>query len=142
MKCVEISGDTDKPDGLCECKDSFKLNPASTSSETYCIEDNEIDLKSIKTTANNIPSAMNNNLSDTITSSESTVSSEGIQEMLLKKSNTNHVLAGILIPIAFVFVVIGSVFIYKKLHITQRIRNIHRTRRSRPFYEDVMLGFK
>lgn len=140
MKCVEVSDDANRHDGLCECKDSFELNPASTSTETYCIEDNGIDPKSIKSIANNIPTAMNDNFNDTITASQSTAGSEEIQEKLHKKSNTNHVIAGILIPIAFVFAVIGSVFIYKKLHITQRIRNMHRTRRSRPFYEDVMLG--
>lgn len=53
---------------------------------------------------------------------------------------THHIVAGVLIPIMFVFIVIGSIFAYKKLHVTQRIRNIRRTHRNRPFYEDVMLG--
>lgn len=53
----------------------------------------------------------------------------------------HHIVAGILIPIFLVLIVIGGVYAYKKLHITRHIRNsVRRTHRSRPFYEDVMLG--
>lgn len=51
-----------------------------------------------------------------------------------------HVAAGILFPIISVIILIGGIFAYKKLHITQHVRNFRRNRRSRPFYGDVSLG--
>lgn len=50
-------------------------------------------------------------------------------------SKPHHILVGIFLPIVFVLIVLSGIFV-----VTQRIRNIRRTHRNRPFYQDVMLG--
>lgn len=126
-------------EGQCKCSNAkLSFNPNFTSDDDYCIY-----VKS--TTANDNASNMTNK-TDT---GSSNAASSGFSEPLPPDVSgdrsrtlpgTHHIIAGIFIPIGFVFIVIGAVFVYKKLHITHRVRNIRRTRRNRPFYEDVMLG--
>lgn len=118
----------------------FQFNPAFTTNDTYCIELADPLIQRTDRTDPNTRSTTTKKDTDTTVASESTAASEQYQQTARKKPSPHHVMAGILIPIAMVFIVVGSVFAYKRLHITQRIRNIRRTRRSRPFYEDVMLG--
>lgn len=140
-KCVEIFDDPNRYDGLCKCKDDFQFNPLHNSNDTYCIKiNNSHQLPNLSNRKNNNRHTDSNNAKDEIITSKITTSFEQYQQDPRIKPGPQHVFAGILIPIVLVVIVVGSAFLFKRLHITQRIRNIRRTRRSRPFYEDVMLG--
>lgn len=140
-KCVELNDDPTRHDGLCKCMHDFQFNPAFTTNDTYCIEQPDPPIqRTDRTDTNTRSTSTSKKDTDTTVAGESTAASEQYQQTPRKKPSPHHVMAGILIPIGMVFIVVASVFAYKRLHITQRIRNIRRTRRSRPFYEDVMLG--
>lgn len=118
---------------------SQSFNPTFTSDDDYCIY--------VKSTNANDNASNATNKTDTVgpSNAASSSSTEPLPSTEMGQNGramprAHHIVAGILIPIAFVFLVTGTVFVYKKLHITHRVRNIRRTRRNRPFYEDVMLG--
>lgn len=107
------------------------VNPKHTNDNDYCID---IKFNTSSSSSFNIISKNNVSL---VTDHEASAQ----YEPKFKSSvRAHHIIAGVLIPIMFVLIAIGSIIAYKKLHITQRIRNIRRTHRNRPFYEDVMLG--
>lgn len=137
--CSEFHNDNSTA-GQCVCENAtLSFNPNFTNEDDYCIY-----VKS--TNANNDTVSNETNKKDTngpnaaSSSSNGPLPSDDSGNSAKPLPGTHHIIAGILIPIFFVFIVIGSVFVYKKLHITHRVRNIRRTRRNRPFYEDVMLG--
>lgn len=135
--CSELR--VDSSDGRCKCTNTtLSFNPNFTSDDDYCVY-----VKS--TSANDNASNATNKTDAASPNAVSSSSTEPLPSTEFEKNaralpGTHHIIAGILIPIVFVFIVIGTVFAYKKLHITHRVRNIQRTRRNRPFYEDVMLG--
>lgn len=126
--CSEISADGQ--DGQCNCRPGSEFNPNYIDVQDYCVPTKVLD--------ENAPNHTNNK-DDTESNLIDRMPNDGIKTVP-QLPGAHHVVAGILIPILFVFIVIGSVFMYKKLHITHRVRNIRRTRRNRPFYEDVMLA--
>lgn len=134
--CSEVRANTNE--GQCKCSNTtLSFNPKYTNDDDYCVY--------VKSTNANETASNETNKLDAIgpnaASSSSQEPSDGSGKSIARPlPGTHHIIAGILIPIFFVFVVIGTVFVYKKLHITHRVRNIRRTRRNRPFYEDVMLG--
>lgn len=133
--CSEIRANT--IEGQCKCSNTtLSFNPQYTNDDDYCVY--------VKSTNANETASNETNKSDAIGPNAASSSSQGPDGSghlnARPLPGTHHIIAGILIPILFVFVVIGTVFVYKKLHITHRVRNIRRTRRNRPFYEDVMLG--
>lgn len=136
-KCEQNDGGSDN--GTCICKEPYTFNPKYTNDSDYCLK-----LDNKPSTGTNVTDNKNSNSSHSNNFTNSTLSEAADHLHHEKKVESipgaHHIVAGILIPIVFVFVAIGIVIIYKKLHITQRIRNIQRTRRNRPFYEDVMLG--
>lgn len=142
--CVEK--DASGNGGTCNCKQNFVFNTKyKNSTIDYCIEstqkienNNQQQQNNAKFNSGNSDKNVSNDNDNMLGDSAPNLNS--FQQKLRPKPSPHHVIAGILIPIILVFIVIGTVFVYKKLHITQRIRNIRRTRRSRPFYEDVMLG--
>lgn len=137
--CSELSNDNSTA-GQCVCSNaSFIFNSHYTNDDDYCIYVRPTNVTN-DTASNEThkkdadgPNAASSSSNGPLPSDESGNSARPLP-------GTHHIIAGILIPIFFVFIVIGSVFVYKKLHITHRVRNIRRTRRNRPFYEDVMLG--
>lgn len=135
-RCVENSNQPGEFDGLCQCYDGFIFNIKYTNDNDYCIIDPNTtdDPKQ----SNSKSGRISNNSVNSQNKNTSFVVDE--LKTIQTTPQPHHIVAGVLIPIVFVLIVIGSTFIYKKLHVTQRIRNIRRTHRNRPFYEDVMLG--
>lgn len=135
-RCAEKTNEPGDVEGECQCNAGFIFNPQYTNDNDYCIIDtNQPD----DTKQSNSKSGRSSNSSY---SSQSENNNLVIDEPKIQSTpRPHHIVAGVLIPIVFVLIVIGSIFVYMKLHVTQRIRNIHRrTHRNRPFYEDVMLG--
>lgn len=133
--CSEIHANSNE--GQCKCSNAtLSFNPNFTSDDEYCIY--------VKSNTSNDNASNMTNKTDTGSPNASSFSEPLPPDVSGDRTRTlpgtHHIIAGILIPIGFVFIVIGAVFVYKKLHITHRVRNIRRTRRNRPFYEDVMLG--
>lgn len=114
--CVEDGG----TNGTCECIIHGQIfNPKYTTDTDYCV--NSIDV----------------NVSSSIIGNVSSIQNKP------KFETPAHELSftGVSISLVFVSIVVGCLFVCKKLHVYQRFRNIRRTtHRSRPFYEDVMLG--
>lgn len=129
--CTEIRADV--PDGKCKCQPRTKFNPNYHDDSEYCVPSEE------KAPADENAPNETHKADDTSSKPADPMPNDGIKT-ISQSPSAHHVAAGILIPILLVFIVIGTVFMYKKLHITHRVRNIRRTRRSRPFYEDVMLA--
>lgn len=137
MICVE--NQPESLDGVCQCQQGYIFNSKQINGSDYCI----------KNTTNNDVDQLNKNykINQNFKSGNETIGGEisAQYEQKIKSSlQPHHIFAGVLIPILFVLIVIGTIFIYKKLHFTQHIRSIRRTHFSRPFmsrrYEDVMLG--
>lgn len=105
-------------DGVCQCRDEYIFNPKHANDIDYCI----------KNTSNNSTYKVQSKHNDEF------------EQNIKSPSKTHHIVAGVLLPIAFVLIVLGGILVYKQLYVTQRIRDIRRTHRNRPFYEDVMLG--
>lgn len=118
--CVEFA--ENRPgvfNGTCECRDPIThFNPKYKNDADYCI-----------TNTSNSPKNHTDSLEDETSAQK---------QKFKSPSKTHHFVAGVIFPIAFVLIVLATIFVYKKFHVTQRIRNIRRSRR--PFYEDVMLG--
>lgn len=133
--CVENTNQPGEYEGVCQCDDKqgFIFNPKYTNDTDYCIINTNLDEKQLNSKSGR---SSNNSYN-----SQSKNNSFVIDEPKIQSTpRPHHIVAGVLIPIVFVLIVMGSIFAYKKLHVTQRIRNIRRTHRNRPFYEDVMLG--
>lgn len=135
-RCVQ--NQPDQPDATCECIEPNQFNPKYSNDSNYCIVTDKIPLQKVE---NNDSKSSRGSDSKTVTAGTLTDGSDPSYSAIRPPlPGAHHIVAGILIPVAFVIVAVCIVIIYKKLHITQRIRNIQRTRRNRPFYEDVMLG--
>lgn len=124
--CVERS---ETSNGDCKCKNDYVFNPNYTSKNDYCIKfaGNKNKQSSIYN-SKNIENASKIEVETTTKIEEKSKALPGPQ----------HIIAGVFIPVIFVFTVLGGIFAYKKLHISQHIRNVRRTHRTR--YSDVMLG--
>lgn len=121
-RCSEISAEL--WNGRCTCDPiRYTFNPKYIDAKDYCIQKKD----------ENIANETHKSDKD----DDSANPSDGSTH---PPPGVHHIAAGILIPIVLVFVVIGAVFVYKKLHITHRVRNMRRTRRNHTPYEDVMLG--
>lgn len=147
---------TGSTDGVCICKDeSLTFNPNYENDSDYCTLQltNGGDGNSNTNTNSNSNSKSNSNLDieSNDRSDNKKYENENNKNDHIKTNDDNkqqisplpgakHVAAGIFFPIISVIILIGGIFAYKKLHITQHIRNFRRNRRSRPFYGDVSLG--
>lgn len=112
--CVE-DGVMNGTNGTCECIHGKIFNEKYTSDADYCVYSSNLGINSIHP--------------------ESNVQNKTKFE---NSPHPHHVIIGVSILLFFVSVLIGSIYVCKRLHIYQRFRNIRRTNR-RPFYEDVML---
>lgn len=133
---VNITISTTKPtntyDGLCTCKDdiAYEFNNQYRNFTDYCV----INIHSKQPTVGDVSEGM-------------TVAAEASQQLV---PSSHHIVGGILISICVVLVFFIGIIGYRKLQITQRLRNLRipsgaggrnsRQRRSRPFYEDVMMS--
>lgn len=111
---------TSTVDGICNCVDNLIYNTNYTNDSDYCIAFNK---------------SHDNN---TVNISDVTENSSAASRQI--PPSTHHIVGGILIPILLVFIFFGIAITMKRLNVMQRIRNIRRTRRNRPLYEDVMMG--
>lgn len=142
-------------DGQCKCADKYVFNQDFTNDIDYCISDvtggaekkhnNTTLVDGNKTdraeTAAASATAETSGTSDGPNNVSHTTGGDKTHEVLVRPlPGAHHVIGGILIPIFFVLIAVGVVYVVKNLHIRQRVRNIRMTRRNRPFYEDVMLG--
>lgn len=136
-KEIETEHQSDADDGDCQCDNGFIFNPKYTGDADYCTSKNvTINQMTTKTNRN---SDDNRRKTNEIGDADGTASAQ-FEEKIKSIPRPHHIVAGVIIPIVFVIIVVSAVFAYKKLHITQHIRNVRRTHRNRPFYEDVMLG--
>lgn len=136
-KQIEVEHQSGVDDGDCLCDNGYIFNPKYTGDADYCTSKNDTTKEmTIKINRN---SDDNQRKSNEIGDIEGTASAQ-FEEKIKTIPRPHHIVAGVVIPIAFVIIVVSVVFAYKKLHITQHIRNVRRTHRNRPFYEDVMLG--
>ncbi|XP_053676703.1 uncharacterized protein LOC128726885 [Anopheles nili] len=145
--------------GQCVCLFGYKLNPAyhgknaSQSSPTapatsnsvvpyvYCL----LDESSHKSATTNGGSRNSSNAA--AEGIKGTENGHAGQLPLREPVAAHHILGGVLIPLAFVVILIGSAFLAKRTDLWSRLRQrflAHRNRhRRRPAYEDVVLvGFE
>lgn len=130
---INITTSTPNPtttyDGLCTCKDdiTYEFNNQYRNVTEYCV----INMHSKQQTVGDVGEGM-------------TVAAEASKQLV---PSSHHIVGGILISICVVLVFFIGIIGYRKLQITQRLRNLRipagvrasRQRRSRPFYEDVMM---
>uniref|UniRef100_A0A182J7T2 Uncharacterized protein n=1 Tax=Anopheles atroparvus TaxID=41427 RepID=A0A182J7T2_ANOAO len=151
--------------GKCICLFGFKLNPghhgktatplvpplpsaASTistnvASSAYCVLD-ESNNSQTSTTGNGDGSKNSNKPTADGTADDS---GHAGQLPLREPAGAHHMLSGVLVPLAFVVLLIGSAMLAKRTQLWSRLRQrflAHRNRhRRRPAYEDVVLvGFE
>ncbi|XP_052872252.1 uncharacterized protein LOC128277770 [Anopheles cruzii] len=141
--------------GRCVCMFRYRLNPAhhgknatlggsslatatsgasTSSSVPYCLPD-----ESNTTGGDNAANAQNE--------PASSQGGHAGQLPLREPPGAHHILGGVLIPLAFVVIMIGSALLAKRAQLWSRLRQrfqLHRNRhRRRPAYEDVVLvGFE
>lgn len=102
--CVE-NGETNGTNGTCECIHGI-FNPEYTTDENYyCLNSVDVSKKSVQK-----------------------------KPKFESLPQPHHIVAGVSISLVFVSIVIGFIFVCKKLHFYQRFRNIRHTH-CRPFYE-------
>uniref|UniRef100_A0A182RFM8 EB domain-containing protein n=1 Tax=Anopheles funestus TaxID=62324 RepID=A0A182RFM8_ANOFN len=144
--------------GQCVCLFGYKLNPAyhgkttanslsptpvpstNVAYTTYCLPDDS----SAKATSFHGGFSSESSKSpgeEGITRGEG----ENMGQLPLRKPvEAHHILGGVLIPLAFVVILVGSAILAKRLDLWSRLRQrfiAHRNRhRRRPAYEDVVLG--
>uniref|UniRef100_A0A182QVG6 Uncharacterized protein n=1 Tax=Anopheles farauti TaxID=69004 RepID=A0A182QVG6_9DIPT len=152
--------------GQCVCLFGYKLNPAyhgkngsgssaqpsssvsstNVASHTYCLLD-ESGTKAASMYGGGGSSSSNSSKAtgDGLASGDSSGTAD--QLPLREPVGAHHILGGVLIPLAFVVILIGSAILAKRTDLWSRLRQrflAHRNRhRRRPAYEDVVLvGFE
>lgn len=138
-KCVQkttILPKMSSEEGECICKDdNYEFNVNYTNDTNVCILNEHINRRKNVTNTN------------TSTSKEMIRAAAAIDTGAASRAkipSSHHIAGGILISICVVLVFLILIIGYRKLKITQRIRNLRMPagsrQRRRPFYEDVMMS--